>query len=72
MREMIVQKQYVFVIILFLYALYGTMESGLYQITHNIFLIAFAVLLYQKGSINELLHEEEHHIESPKVNELSE
>ncbi len=34
------------VIILFLYALYGVMENGLYQMTHNIFLIAFANLLY--------------------------
>ncbi|MBD5504854.1 MAG: hypothetical protein HDR09_14260 [Lachnospiraceae bacterium] len=71
MRKMIVQKQYVLVIILFLYALYGTMESGLYQITHNIFLIAFAVLFYHKANTNGMPYEEEEHIGSAKENELS-
>ena len=42
------QKNHVLVIILFLYALYGTIETGLYMITHNIFLIAFSALLYGK------------------------
>lgn len=52
-REMIVQKRYMLVVIFFLYALYGTMENGLYMMSHNIFLIAFADLLYQKISNKE-------------------
>lgn len=47
-RKMIVRKRYILVMILFLYALYGTMEKGLYMLAHNIFLIAFADLLYRK------------------------
>lgn len=47
-RKMIKQKKYVLVIILFLYSLYGTMEPALYMITHNIFLIAFSDILYNK------------------------
>lgn len=47
-RKMTMQKKYVLVIILFLYSLYGTMEPALYMITHNIFLIAFADILYNK------------------------
>ncbi len=43
------QKDDVLMIILFLYALYGTIETGLYMITHNIFLIAFSVLIYGKS-----------------------
>lgn len=43
------QKDDVLMIILFLYALYGTIETGLYMITHNIFLIAFSVLIYRKS-----------------------
>ena len=43
------QKDDVLVIILFLYALYGTIETGLYMITHNIFLITFSTLLYRKS-----------------------
>ena len=50
MRKMAKQKDGILVIILFLYALYGVMENGLYQMTHNIFLIAFANLLYDKTS----------------------
>ncbi len=46
------QKEDVLVIILFLYALYGTIETGLYMITHNIFLITFSVLLYKKRLCN--------------------
>lgn len=42
------QKNDILVIILFLYALYGTIETGLYMITHNIFLITFSTLLYRK------------------------
>ena len=48
-RKMIAQKRYILVIILFLYALYGVMENGLYMMAQNIFLIAFADLLYQKN-----------------------
>lgn len=51
--KMIIQKRYLLAIILFLYALYGTMENGLYMMSHNIFLIAFADLLYQKISDKE-------------------
>lgn len=43
------QKDDILVIILFLYALYGTIETGLYMITHNIFLITFSTLLYRKS-----------------------
>ena len=43
------QQNDVLMIILFLYALYGTIETGLYMITHNIFLIAFSALLYGKS-----------------------
>lgn len=53
-REMIIQKRNILVIILFVYALYGTMENGLYMMAHNIFLIAFADLLYQKMGNKEL------------------
>lgn len=53
MKKMIQQKEGVLVIILFLYALYGVMENGLYLITHNIFLIAFSNLLYNKSKGKE-------------------
>lgn len=53
-RKMIAQKRYLLVMILFLYALYGVMENGLYMTAHNIFLIAFADLLYRKVSDEEL------------------
>ena len=53
-RRMIVQKNHILVIIFFLYALYGTMETGLYMVTHNIFLISFADLLYQKTNTKEI------------------
>lgn len=43
------QQDDVLMIILFLYALYGTIETGLYMITHNIFLIAFSALIYGKS-----------------------
>ena len=42
------RKKYILAIILFLYALYGVMENGLFVLAHNIFLIAFADLLYKK------------------------
>ena len=48
-RAALLQKQYMLAIILFLYALYGVMENGLYMITHNIFLITFSTLLYKKS-----------------------
>lgn len=48
-KFMIIQKQYVLAIILFLYALYGVMENGLYMVTHNIFLITFSFLLYGRS-----------------------
>ena len=49
---MLVQREYVLVIILFLYAVYGLMETGWYMITHNIFLITFSTLLYRKSVQN--------------------
>ena len=48
MKAMTAKKKYVLVIILFLYSLYGAMEPALYMITHNIFLIAFSEILYNK------------------------
>lgn len=40
------RKQYFIVIVLFVYALYGVMENGIFMISHNIFLIIFADVLY--------------------------
>lgn len=48
-KAMIMRKEYILAIILFMYALYGVMESGLYMISHNIFLITFSSLLYKKS-----------------------
>lgn len=48
-KVMMIRKEYILAIILFLYALYGVMESGLYMISHNIFLITFSSLLYKKS-----------------------
>lgn len=47
LKMVVLQKQYMLAIVLFLYALYGIMENGLYMITHNIFLIMFSALLYR-------------------------
>ncbi len=47
-KSMLIKREYVLAIILFLYAVYGLMETGWYMITHNIFLIAFSTLLYRK------------------------
>lgn len=46
------KKRYMEVIILFVFSLYGVMENGLYNISHNLFLIEFSYILYLK-------HEEE-------------
>lgn len=43
-----IKKQYVIMIILFVYAVYGIMENGLVQAYHNIFLISFSNMLYGK------------------------
>jgi hypothetical protein len=51
---MAVRKEYVLVIILFLYSLYGIMENGLYMVTQNIFLIAFSDLLFRKTDMRGL------------------
>lgn len=48
-KSMLIQREYVLAIILFLYAVYGLMETGWYMITHNIFLITFSTLLYRKS-----------------------
>lgn len=53
MKKKIQQKEVMLVIILFLYALYGVMENGLYLITHNIFIIAFSDLLYNKSMVKK-------------------
>ena len=34
--------------VLFIFSIYGIMESGLYQLYHNIFVLLFAYLLYQE------------------------
>lgn len=54
LKNMVVRKEYVLVIILFLYSLYGIMENGLYMVTHNIFLIAFSDLLFRKTDMRGL------------------
>lgn len=48
-KSMLIKREYVLAIILFLYAIYGLMETGWYMITHNIFLITFSTLLYRKS-----------------------
>lgn len=48
-KSMLLKREYVLAIILFLYAIYGLMETGWYMITHNIFLITFSTLLYKKS-----------------------
>lgn len=53
-KKVVNQQEGMLAIILFLYALYGVMENGLYQITHNIFLIAFSNLLYGKSASEEI------------------
>ena len=53
-KAMIIRKEYIVAIILFMYALYGVMESGLYMISHNIFLITFSSLLYKKMAWDNL------------------
>lgn len=52
-KKKIQQMEVMLVIILFLYALYGVMENGLYLITHNIFIIAFSDLLYNKSIVEK-------------------
>ena len=54
LKNMAVRKEYVLVIILFLYSLYGIMENGLYMVTQNIFLIAFSDLLFRKTDMRGL------------------
>lgn len=53
LKSMAIRKEYILVIILFLYALYGLMENGLFMLSHNIFLLVFADLLYKKTEIME-------------------
>lgn len=48
-KSMLIKKEYVLAIILFLYAVYGLMETGWHMITHNIFLITFSTMLYSKS-----------------------
>lgn len=52
-KSMLIKKEYVLAIILFLYAVYGLMETGWYMITHNIFLVTFSTLLYGKSLRDE-------------------
>ena len=52
MLHMKKRNQYFLLIVLFVYALYGVMENGIYMVTHNIFLISFGNILYEK-LINE-------------------
>ena len=39
------RNQYFLFVILFVYALYGIMENGIYMVTHNIFLISFTSII---------------------------
>lgn len=59
MRKMMVHSSYILIIILFIYALYGVMESGLYMIKYNIFLIVFTELLYHKTNTEKISNEKE-------------
>lgn len=41
----------IFFIVLFIYSIYGFMENGLLQLTHNVFLLLFASLVYKKKEV---------------------
>ncbi len=56
--SMAIRKEYILVVILFLYALYGLMENGLFMLSHNIFLLAFSDLLYHKENLNRTQNKE--------------
>lgn len=71
-RSMVIRKEYVLAIILFLYSLYGLMENGLFMLSHNIFLLAFSDLLYQKNGFATVANKVEQLTESTKRNERSE
>lgn len=49
MVRCIYHSQTALLIILFVFALYGVMESGIYQIIENVFLLCFSDLLYKPG-----------------------
>ncbi len=44
------KKRYFTVSILFVYALYGIMENAVFMMSHNIFLLAFAGMMYERLS----------------------
>lgn len=46
MKREIIKGDYMLVIIFCLYSIYGVMETGLYSLTHNIFLIALSDVIY--------------------------
>lgn len=71
MRKTIIDGSYILVIILFLYALYGVMESGLYMIKYNIFLIVFTELLYHNVNTKKNTNQETKLIISAKMLEPS-
>ncbi len=54
LAKMIQRREFILAIILFVYAVYGIMETGLYMLAHNIFLISFAEILYSKGAGNHI------------------
>ncbi|WP_026491280.1 hypothetical protein [Butyrivibrio sp. XPD2002] len=46
-------KNRLLLVILFIYSIYGIMEAGLVQLTHNVFLLAFAQVIYKDNSYVE-------------------
>jgi len=49
MKYAAAQKKYMLLTVLFLFAVYGIMETGMYAIGQNLFLLFFADLIYRKG-----------------------
>lgn len=70
-RSMKTRKEYVLLIILFLYSLYGLMENGLFMLSHNIFLLAFSDLLFHKTKFNVVQNEAGQLTESAERDERS-
>lgn len=68
-KSMVIRKEYVLTIILFLYSLYGLMETGLFMLSHNIFLLSFSDLLYHKMRLDIVQNGNAQQIEWAKKNE---
>ena len=58
------------IMILFVFSIYGIMESGLYQLYHNIFVLLFAFLLYKNKPWPESFFESEWSEEGAAEHEL--